>query len=395
MSIRHQPKPHLLIDGTPLSDKAKGVGRYTYHICLELDQRLSAEWGMTIVSFDRALPVFPPGFRGNFLRIPYKSDLELGLLYFPRLIRQEKPTAFIRPKESIGLNYGVPTVTVCHDLNEIIWQYQPARSLLRRLLDKGFQALRVHALRHSDLVICNSQFVQNEVVKQYRIPSQKTQIGYCGVDERFYLLAPTLPIEQIQARYGGQGFLLSFATGDYRENFTCLPAVLQELRAQNYPGALVIAGIKAESPYAHDLVADFTQRNLIQNQDYFLEPFLGEDRFADLAGLYTAADFYLELSWHEGFGMQLAEAMACGTTCICSGQGALQEVGDRWTIGIDPNNSKSTAIRITKAWLDNSHRRNNCEQIEFTKRYSWKRVGALIEQHLSKNCRYVNSRFYR
>jgi len=338
---------------------------------------------MSIVTFKHRLPSFPTSFRGDLIQIPYKTEIELGLIYFPWQIRQLQPTVFIRPRESIGINYGLPTVTVCHDLNEIIWQYQPPRSLSRRLFDASCQALRVHALRNSSLVICNSEFVRNAVTERYLIPKKKIQIGYCGVDERFYQIAPTVPVREVQNRYGNYGYILTFATGDYRENFTILPSLLNQIKNLGYPGSLVVAGMHEETTYAVQLMNDFNSRNLLRNQDYFIEPFLGEDRFSDLVALYTAADFYLELSWHEGFGMQLAEAMACGTTCVSSGRGALQEVGDQWGICIDPNDPQQIAEKIMQAWANKLHQQCNQEQIAFTKRYCWTKVGDVLEKFLN------------
>jgi glycosyltransferase involved in cell wall biosynthesis len=374
----------ILIDGTPLRSDGKGVGRYTYHICCQLDERLPPDWQMIIVTFDWELPTFPDEFRAKIIQIPYKSDLELGLRYFPKLIKALQPNVFIRPRESIGLKYDVPTITVCHDLNELIWLYQPPRSLLRRIFDGFCQQLRIRALRHSDLVICNSEFVRDQVTKQYRISPEKIQIGYCGVDSRFYNLAPQVAIPQVQQRYGGQGFLLTFATGDYRENFTILPSLFANLKQQGYPGALVVAGVKEQADYATALIADFTALNLNRNQDYFIEPFLGETRFADLASLYTAADFYLELSWHEGFGMQLAEAMACGTTCISSGRGALDEIGGQWVITVDPSSPQMVADAVCQAWRSKRHQANNAVQIEYIQAmFGWENVGKILADSLS------------
>jgi glycosyltransferase involved in cell wall biosynthesis len=376
MPLQQCSPPHILIDGTPLRRDSKGVGRYTYHICAQLDERLPPDWQMTIVTFDWELPTFPNCFRGTFIQIPYKSDLELGLRYFPGLIRALRPTVFVRPRESIGLNYPLPTVTICHDLNELIWPYQPPRSLARRIFDYLCQQLRIYALRQSDLVICNSEFVRDQAAKHYRIAPGKIQIGYCGVDPRFYELAPQVPLQQVQKRYGGQGFLLTFATGDYRENFTILPALLAHLKHLGYPGALVIAGVKEQAGYAKALIADLTNLNLKRDQDYFIEPFLGEDRFVDLVSLYTAVDFYLELSLHEGFGMQLAEAMACGTTCISSGRGALDEIGGQWVIKVDSTSPEATADAVYRAWQSKRHLAENFTQVEYIQTaFSWKQVG--------------------
>jgi glycosyltransferase involved in cell wall biosynthesis len=94
--------------------------------------------------------------------------------------------------------------------------------------------------------------------------------------------------------------------------------------------------------------------------------------------LYSAADFYLELSLHEGFGMQLIEAMACGTTCISSPRGALTEVGSRYAIFADPTNPREIALVLRDAYQGGEHLRDNREQVQYTRQYSWDRAGSVV-----------------
>ena len=374
----------LLIDGTALRQDAKGVARYTYHVCAQLDKLLPPNWKMKIVTFDWLLPHFSSDFRGEFIQVPYKTDLLLGLSYFPKIIKSLQPDIFIRPRESIGIDYSVPTVTVCHDLNELIWPYQPSRSIPRRLFDYVCQQFRIYALRRSELAICNSEFVKREAIKQYRIPTENTRIGYCGVDSRFYSMAPKVCLSDVRQRYGGEGFLLAFATGDYRENFNVLPASLADLKKRRYSGALVVAGVKDESGYAKALMNAFDEYDLIRGKDFFVEPFLGENQLERLVELYTAADFYLELSFHEGFGMQLAEAMACGTTCISSARGALAEVGAQWAIEVDPCSFKAISAAICDAWRSEEHERDNREQVQHIReKFCWDGVGDCLAEFVS------------
>ena len=376
--------PLVLVDGTPLRKDSKGVGRYTYHLCDQLDQKLPKNWRIIIVTFNWGLPQFSSSFRSEFISIPYKTDLDLGLLYFPKLIKQLKPSVFLRCRESIGWRYPVPTITVCHDLNEILWSYQPPRPLLRRIFDYCCQQLRIYALRCSTTVICNSVFVQEQAIKNYKISRHQTKIGYCGVDPRFYRLSIQVNQEQVKEQYGRDGFLLAFATGDYRENFTILPSLIKKVKQLGYPGSLVIAGVDQKANYAQVLIDDLKNHNLQFNQDFYLEPFLGEDQFTHLVELYTAADFYLELSWHEGFGMQLVEAMACGTTCISSHQAALAEVGSSWVIPVNPRDSLQIANTIYQSWKGNLHSRDNTLQIEYTKQnFTWDTVGKIVTSTIS------------
>ena len=98
--------------------------------------------------------------------------------------------------------------------------------------------------------------------------------------------------------------------------------------------------------------------------------------------MYTAADFYLELSLHEGFGMQMAEAMSCGTVSICGGGSALSEIGGGFELPTDVRNAEAIAHTIIQAYQNGQHQTDTSRQIEHTRQFNWNMSGALIEEAL-------------
>jgi glycosyltransferase involved in cell wall biosynthesis len=377
--------PRLLIDGTALTRENKGVGRYTFHLCLQAVGRLSAEWEIVIAVLPQALPPFPADLRATFLTLPRSSDLLRGLYLMPRLVRQTRPDVLLRPMDGVGYDYGVPMITVCHDIPELIRRAARGhRGVWRWLVDEVKERFGVYATRMSGMVVCNTAFIRNAVIARYGIPPSQTAIGYCGVDPRFYEESRLIQQEFVRHKHGVGRYILTFATGDYREGFDLLPEIAQELKARATNTCLLVAGVEAGAPYVEELQRRFIALGLAEDQDFTFEDFLGEDRFTDLVALYTAADFYLELSRHEGFGMQLAEAMACGTTCIASMAGALREVAGGFAIEINPADAVGVADAVAAAYQRGEHRRKNAEQIEHTRRFNWDRVGELVFENVTQ-----------
>lgn len=381
--------PRLLIDGRALTNTPKGVGRYAYHLCRQVDERLPPEWQMDILVFPTTLPFFPKYFRGRFITIPYASELQAGFKIIPEQIKALKSDILLRPGEGVG-QYAIPTLTICHDINEWIATAQESqgqkRNLYRKLLDKVKSFFIGSALRSSEYVFCNSEFIRQAVCDYYKVNYQKTSLAYCAVDERFFALANKVNQEEIKEKYGVQNYILTFATGDYRENFSQLPKVIEQLRHHDIQVPFIIAGVKPDERYTQQLRAELREKKLTEGRDFIFEGFLGEDRFLDLVALYTAADFYLELSLHEGFGMQVIEAMACGTTCISSSKGALQEVtGDYALLIDDPTDTHLITDKIKVAYQDKMHERDNYQQIVYTKKFNWESVGKSVSDSLI-NC---------
>ena len=296
----------LLIDGTPIAPNAKGVGRYAFHLCLQLAERLPADWKLQILLEPSGPSLFPKDFRAEMIVVRKASELSRAWFVIPAQARRLKSELLLKTHESAGFVKDVPTITVCHDIDHLIAAAQgEKRSPARAMLDLCKTRLRRRALAHSEFVICNSQFTRGAVEKHYGIPHERTAVGYCAVDPRFYEVSVQVDKNEVRNGYGVNRYILAFATGDTRENFHSYPAVAARMASLGLETCLLIAGVKREHSYLGSLRNQLQTLGLREGKHFLFEDFLGGDRFHDLVKLYTAADFYLDLSLHEGFGMQL------------------------------------------------------------------------------------------
>ena len=73
----------------------------------------------------------------------------------------------------------------------------------------------------------------------------------------------------------------------------------------------------------------------------------------ELRRLFWSASVYVQLSWHETFGMAMAEAMLCGCVPAIAGSPALREVAGPWAVDQDGDESDvqlaGRALRSAKA----------------------------------------------
>ena len=65
-----------------------------------------------------------------------------------------------------------------------------------------------------------------------------------------------------------------------------------------------------------------------------------------LVRAYSAANVLEAPSFHEGFGITLLEAMACGTPVITSNVSAMPEVVGDAGVLVDPNDSQTVADEV-------------------------------------------------
>lgn len=372
-------KPVILFDGTAITHQMKGVGRYAWHLAEQLDRRLSDTCDLVVVHVVGETPAFPETFRGRVLAVPAASEIFLGLVTFSKLVRNFQPVVFVRPADKIGLNYLVPTVTVCHDLNPLIWAQQAPRTPKRRVIDAIWEWMRGHAMRTSDLVVCNSDFVRRAAREAFRLDPARLVTAPCGVDRRLTAYADVADCADFRRNLAdgvcAEGYFLTFATGDPREGYDALPAFWRAAQEAGYPGALVIAGVNSDSSYAKALKAAFSKHGAVEQIVWL--PFLDVRQTEELAKLYAAADFYLEFSRHEGFGMQLVEAMACGTACFSTGRGALSEVGGGLALPLK-REPVASGKAITEAWNQGEHLRGREIRKAHARQFDWDIAGKSV-----------------
>lgn len=128
----------------------------------------------------------------------------------------------------------------------------------------------------------------------------------------------------------------------YKNHLTCL-RVLQELVAQNDAQVrLIKTGLP--SPEFNQAVASLNLEPLVKT--LYLED------LDELPLLYAFIDCLLFPSLYEGFGMPVAEALACGTPAVISNRGALPEVGGKLAVQCDPFDVEGLTAAVYSALYD-------------------------------------------
>ncbi len=90
-----------------------------------------------------------------------------------------------------------------------------------------------------------------------------------------------------------------------------------------------------------------------------------------LARLYRGAQCLVYASLYEGFGLPVAEAMACGTPVVTSAGGATEETAGGAAVLVDPRDVSSIAAGIVQAVARRDELR--ALGIERARAFSWER----------------------
>lgn len=197
------------------------------------------------------------------------------------------------------------------------------------------------AAKKADRIITISEFTKKDLVKTYNIDPDKIIVAHCAVDSRTF--KKTRISSSIKKKYNlPNRYLLYLGTVEPRKNITKLVKAYSSLpQAIKEQFPLVLAGgggwNDREIKYAIDRAS--------KSSSIILPGYIEED---DIPALYSGAELFLYPSHFEGFGMQILEAMACGTPVITANNSSLPEVGGDAAYYVDDSSVESIKKGIEK-----------------------------------------------
>ena len=273
----------------------------------------------------------------------------------------------------ICLNHQGVCVPTVHDLSHLICpQFHPKARV------KYLKAELPRTLARAKHVIVVSQYTKQSVMEHFDLDDQQITVVPPSVKSEYH---PRTASEcaQLKKRLGlPENFILFVGTLEPRKNLQGLLLAYKllstELKSQ-YP--LVLSGRKGW---------------LLEDIEQILQPmldsgeviWLGYLNSKDLPALYSSATAFTYVSHFEGFGMPIAEAMACGTAVIASDNTAMKEASGGAVCIVSPHSIGSIAQGMRKVLLDSSYR-IECETkgLEISKNRSWKVSKQLLVTALS------------
>ncbi|MEX2483852.1 MAG: glycosyltransferase family 1 protein, partial [Brumimicrobium sp.] len=301
-----------------LSHKMEGFGWYTYETISRIVKNHPEH--EFVFFFDRPFDkkfVFAENVAPVVLSPPARHPVLFKIWFdfsVTKALKKYKCDAFISPDGYLSLKTSVPQLAVIHDLN---FEHHPEdipKGALK-YLKKNFPKFAHKAKR-----ICTvSNYSKEDIVKTYGVSPDKIDVAYNGVSNVF---KPLLESEKSNVRStftDGKPYLLFVGAIHKRKNLQRLISAFERL--------------KKETDFAHQLVIvgeplwDSQQVQIPKGLRPSIQ-FTGHLSLEKLAELMAAAEIFTFVSYFEGFGIPLVEAMQSGTPILSGNLTALPEVGD-------------------------------------------------------------------
>jgi glycosyltransferase involved in cell wall biosynthesis len=209
-------------------------------------------------------------------------------------------------------------------------------------------------------IITISKFSKSRILANYKFLSEdKIKVAYCGIKNLKTTKNPTK-----------ENIILSVASLDPRKNTRLLEEAFMAFNRDD-KFKLILVG-KQGKAFSHTSMPK-SNKNVIYATNV-------DD--SELAELYASSKLFVSLSKYEGFGLPVLEALAQGTTVLCSDIEVYKELFSNYVSFTEIDSVKRIATKIKETIENNIFAK--IDICELNKKYNWTIPAIIITDEIFK-----------
>ncbi|MBI5305088.1 MAG: glycosyltransferase family 4 protein [Chloroflexi bacterium] len=259
------------------------------------------------------------------------------------------------------------SIVTIHDLGHL--HFPNAHPRLQRAYHTWATRYNARAAAH---VFADSEATRDDIVRFCNVPVEKITVIYPAFDaQRFQPVRDATQLEDTRTRLRIAGdYLLAIGTIHPRKNYARLIEAFSKLqmadgKSRIADSELVIVGKRG---WLHKPIFELVERLGLQSRVRFLDYVPA----SDMPALVSGARVLAFPSLHEGFGLPVLEAHACGTPVVCSMTSSLPEAAGDAALFVDPFDVDAIAGALQRLDDDNALRgKLIAKGFENLQRFSW------------------------
>lgn len=361
-----------------IRDKMDGIGWFAYET-LRLITRQHPEHAFIFV-FDRPYD-FSMRFSSNVTPVVAPPQARHPLLYLiwfelvmPLVIRRFQPDILLSPDGFIPLHTKTRTLAVIHDLN---FEHNPGD--LPWCTRNYYRWFFSRFARRATRIATVSEFSKSDIVARYHIPESKIDVVYNGASEGYKPLGPD-GIQEVRNMHSrGLPYFLFVGSLHPRKNLENLFKAFDIFRkTHSQPYVLLIVGNrKWWTP-----VIQRTYEKMKSRDDVIFTGRLTPER---LHRVTAAAFAMVYVSFFEGFGIPLLEAMYCDVPVITSNVTSMPEVAGDAALMVNPRDPGHIASAMVKLATEENLRQFFIEKGRIRRdMFSWQKSADRLWESIEK-----------
>lgn len=277
------------------------------------------------------------------------------------------------PHSRIPTGYRGKCIVTFHDLS--IYKIPQCYPKISGVKEKATYSLMA---KKADKIIAVSRSTKKDIEEIFKIPSEKIDVIYSGLDKRFFDES-RITSQKVLEKYGiTKKYILFLGTLEPSKNITRLLEAFAKFKEKSNPSVggenekfdyqLVLAGKRGwlSQEYLR------TIKDLGLNKNVIFTGYVVGD---ELVPLFRNSQFFIMPSLYEGFGMTVLEAFATGTPAIISKVSSLPEIAEDAAFYVNPMNTDELAEAMLRFSQDENLRKEFKEKgLEQVKKFDWQKT---------------------
>lgn len=289
-------------------------------------------------------------------------------------LKKYQPELFLSPDGYLSLRAPTRSLPVIHDL---AFEHYPKDVPL--LTSQFYRRYFPLYARKANRIATVSQYSKQDISKRYEIPASKIDVVYNGANNSFKPV-PEKKIKEIKALWtGGHDFFIYVGALHSRKNISNLLKAFDHFCEKNGSEVkLLIVGRKAWG--TSEMEKTFNEMHYRKQVI-----FTGRQRLNQLKDLVASATAMTYLSYFEGFGIPLVEAMAAGVPVITSNCSSLPEVGGKAALTVNPFDINEISGAMIQVVSDDSLRKKMIKEGKLqSRKFNWDHTATLLWDSIQK-----------
>ncbi len=365
-----------------ITEKLSGIGWFQYHTLKRIVTGNPQH--QFVFLFDRpfeekfifgsnVIPeiIFPP------TRHPFLSYIWLEYSIVNR-VRKHKPDLFFSPDGYLSLKLkDIPSLPVIHDLN---FYHYPKD--LPYIVNQYYHYFIPRFARMAKRILTVSEFSRNDIATNFNILPDKIDVAYNGANEIFEPISNDEKIKIREELTHGCEYFMYVGVLVPRKNITRILKAFNEFKKTSGSNTkLVIVGAKM---FLSDEMEKAYQQSAYQSDIVFTGRLTTEKLKLILGGALSL----LYVSYFEGFGIPILEAMSAGIPVITSNVTSMPEVAGDAALFVDPFSIDSIKEAMLSIYRDSALRDNLIEKGNMRKlKFSWDITANRVWESIEKTLR--------
>ncbi|MBL6963903.1 MAG: glycosyltransferase family 4 protein [Bacteroidetes bacterium] len=361
-----------------IKNKLEGMGVFT----AETFRRISRNHPdhQFIFLFDRAFDqefIFSENVKGIVLHPPARHPF-LWYIWFEwsvrKFLNRSKADLFISCDGYLPLKSKTKSLTVIHDL--AFEHYPKDIPILVRLYYRHFFP---KFAKKADRIASVSEFSKKDICEWYSIKPDKIDVVYNGASDHFKPIPEESRIENRNMYADGKEYYIYVGALHQRKNIVHLLKAYEQFRSKSdHDAKLLIVGRKAWG--TSEMIQ--TYEDMLHKSDVIFTGRLSDE---ELAAVLASALALVYISYFEGFGIPLIEAMHCDVPVITSNTSSLPEVAGNAGILVDPFDVDEIGEAMKKIAENDTFRNDLIEKSRIQRsKFSWAKTAELMWEAILK-----------